>query len=401
MADFGRFAPIASGTRLAQGTGMMMNRSSLPYASTLASMPSVEDSLPSEIVQELAPRYRLEALIGEGGFGVVYRARHAVLGRPVALKLLRADIGSDKALVERFRREAQSAARIDSPHVVRVLDFGHLKSGEGYIVMELLEGRSLALELEISGAFSVSRAVRITRQLCDALSAAHGIGIVHRDLKPENVLLDTVDGENDIAKVVDFGLAKIHGMAAITAAGRAIGTPQYMAPEQCAGCIVDARSDIYSLGIVLYQMLTDRLPFEQTGLHAIFSAHVRDTPPSPRMYRPDLSPELEAIVLRCLAKDPADRYQSMAALGRALEEAVRPAPAPVVARPVPVIAPAAAPIVAPRRSRSFPLALVAALALIFGAAIGTLAASLDHFARSHHPATPAQHALQLHHSVQG
>jgi serine/threonine protein kinase len=247
--------------------------------------------------------------------GVVYLAEHEVLRRPAAVKVLRAELGQSPALVERFLTEARATAAIRHPGIVEVIDCGHA-SGKAYIVMELLEGHSLGQHLRLRGAMPLEEIVLVGRQIAAAVGAAHERGLVHRDLKPENVFL--VGGDVHRVKVLDFGIAKLMGDAPggrLTRTGTVLGTPAYMSPEQCRGTgEVDHRSDIYSLGCVLYEMACSRVPFPYAGTGELIAAHLREPPPPPRAWFADLAPPLEALILRMLAKEPADRPPSMPAL---------------------------------------------------------------------------------------
>ncbi|MCB9596761.1 MAG: serine/threonine protein kinase [Sandaracinaceae bacterium] len=272
-------------------------------------------------------RYRIVGKLGEGGMGLVYEANHVFLKTRVALKVLRAS-SADKEAIERLKREAQSASAIGNPHIVDVRDFGQLSDGATYVVMEFIEGVDLLTEIR-KDRLTTSRARNIAVQIAEALAAAHEQGIVHRDLKPENILLTTRNGQPDYVKLVDFGIARIQGATKLTAAGKVVGTPEYMAPEQCAGIDVDHRADIYALGVLLYEMLTGTLPFADDDLVQLLRKQIKEAPLPPSRVAPDadIPLELEGIVLRCLAKRPSQRFQSMTELREALETlTVAPAP---------------------------------------------------------------------------
>ncbi len=262
-------------------------------------------------------RYEVRAILGEGGMGIVYRVRHATLGREFALKMLRAELASDALLAARFLREAQSAAAVSHPAVCEITDFGRW-DGRPYFVMELLTAESLREELTRRGRLPLIRALQVAFQVADALHAAHLRGVVHRDLKPENILL-LPSTHADAVKIVDFGLAYLTGQSRLTQRGLVHGTPHYMSPEQAMGAEVSAASDIYSLGILLFEMSTGRPPFEGTNHLQVLSQHFRALPPSPSSAAADAElVELDAIVLRCLAKEPAARYATMADVAEAL-----------------------------------------------------------------------------------
>ena len=251
--------------------------------------------------------------------GAVFRGTHVMLGRPVAVKLINPDLVTSPEIVRRFQREARAATQLSHPNVVDVYDLGQTPDGTLYIVMELVSGPSLKDAIRASGSIAPARIVRILGEMCDGLAQAHDRGIIHRDLKPQNVML-TVDADGvETAKIVDFGIAKTFEPDAhtqLTATGSTIGTPYYMSPEQASGAEIDGRSDIYSLGIILYEMLTGVVPFDDPSLPSVLLKHMTEAPLPPSLKRPDLNvpPALEAIALRCLAKTPAERFENAEAL---------------------------------------------------------------------------------------
>ena len=265
-------------------------------------------------------RYRVEALLGEGGMGYVYRCRHKVIDKLVAIKILRQDAPRGPQVVERFVMEAKAASAIGNAHITDVLDFGTLPDGATYLVMEYLEGQTLTELLEREHALAIESAVSIARQLAEGLGAAHAASIVHRDLKPDNVFLVERLGKGFV-KILDFGIAKVGSFQSkITRAGEIFGTPHYMSPEQSKGITVDRRSDIYALGVMLYEMLTGSVPFDADTPFGILTQHITKEPDPPSARRKDLPKPLEAIVLKCLAKDPERRYASMPALSDDLQK---------------------------------------------------------------------------------
>ncbi len=260
----------------------------------------------------LAERYLLLELIGRGGMGVVYRAWDRTTKRDVAVKLW-PEARPDRP--DRFEREARITAGLSSPHIVRVFDFGQSAQGARYIVMELIEGRPLRALLDEEGAIAPIRAVELIKQVCDALTEAHAKGLVHRDLKPANIMVQVVGEGREFARVLDFGVVRPSDPAEqLTAEGLAPGTPAYMSPEQARGRAVDGRSDVYSVGILLFEMLSGRRPFEGASAADLIVRHVTDAPPHLEGH-----PGLDAIVHRCLAKDPADRFADVGALRNALQ----------------------------------------------------------------------------------
>ena len=284
-----------------------------------AEMPAASgDPLVGRVVHD---RYRILRTIGKGGMGVVYEARHLLTERIVALKVLSAHAALSPSSVQRFQREAQAAASIGNSHVVDVLDMGQLDAGSFYIVHEHLNGMDLGFAVALANPFPLSRAIDVTVQLCDALSAVHAAGIVHRDLKPENVFLIQRDGQPDFVKVLDFGICKATGLEAgrLTETGDTLGTPQFMAPEQVEGRRdLDHRTDIHAIGVLLYFLLTGHAPFEGVALPKLLLKICHDPMPDPRAERPDLPPELVEILTRTLHKNPEHRYESCAELKSAL-----------------------------------------------------------------------------------
>jgi len=265
----------------------------------------------------LAGRYLIVSLLGSGGMGAVYRAEHVHMKKPVAVKILHRHMTTNAEVVARFEREAVAAGRIEHPNVAAATDFGKLEDGSFYLALEYVEGRSLGEVLE-AGALSPARALGIARQIADGLGAAHAAGIVHRDLKPDNVLLVERDGVRDIVKVLDFGIAKLHidegsGHQPLTQIGTIFGTPQYMSPEQGQGRTVDARSDLYALGVIVYEMLAGKLPFESDDLIVLITRHVTEAAPP----LPAAIPEpVRALVAKLLEKQPEARVQSAALLSQ-------------------------------------------------------------------------------------
>lgn len=283
----------------------------------------------------LNQRYRLDEQIGEGGMAVVYSGQDLLLNRQVAVKILRPQYAADAGFLKRFEREAQSAAGFSHPNIVNVYDVG-ADGHSHYIVMEHIRGPSLKELIRRHGPFSVDGAIYIIGQVASALDYAHQRGLVHRDIKPQNIL---VDREGN-AKVVDFGIAKGVRDTSLTDAGTGMGTVHYVSPEQARGEPATPASDLYATGVVLYEMLTQRLPFEADSPIGVAMLHVNQAPPPPRQFNPSIPPKVEAIILRTLSKNPAERYPSATAFAQALRhwdapEEVTPEPPVVAVRSVP------------------------------------------------------------------
>jgi serine/threonine-protein kinase len=269
-------------------------------------------------------QYQLVSKLGSGGMGDVYLAEHMLMKRPCALKLIHADSSANPLALARFEREVKSTASLTHPHTIEIYDYGHANDGTFYYVMEYLPGLSLHELLAKYGPLPPGRAIYLLRQACSALAEAHAAGLIHRDLKPGNIYVSERGGLCDFVKILDFGLVKVThdpGSAKLTADRTISGTPLYMAPEQALGAErVDNRSDLYALGAIGYQMLTGTPPFPGDNPVALLIAHAREPVPSISSIRPDVPADLEAVLLRCLAKSPEDRYADALQLEQALAE---------------------------------------------------------------------------------
>ncbi|MEO7097400.1 MAG: protein kinase [Polyangiales bacterium] len=321
------------------------------------------------IGRTIAGKYEISEYIGGGGMGAVYRAHQASIDKDVALKVMHPEMASDPKFAERFQREARAASRLDHVNSMRVMDFGQEPDGILYIVMELLDGRSLLDVVRDEPLLADERIVSILSQVLAALAVAHGMGIVHRDLKPENVMILAArsdDGDSiDLVKVCDFGIAKLadprsdedkseRAKAKLTSQGMMIGTPEYMSPEQARGDPLDARSDLYSVGVILFQLITGRIPFEGETALGIALKHVTDEAPLPSALNPKVSPSLEALCLKAMKKQRDERYatarEMRADLRNALSATSRVATGPELqsATTLPGVSASADPVVAQR-----------------------------------------------------
>jgi serine/threonine-protein kinase len=313
----------------------------------------------------LSGRYRVLQRLGEGGMSTIYLAEHLTLGRRVALKILSNASFADAEA--RFVLEARATSRMSHESIVDVIDFGRCEDGTTYFVMEYLRGIDLGQRIATNGPLSFAVVRNIVLQLCSALGEAHKQGVVHRDLKPQNVFLSTIDGRHDVVKLIDFGVAKMLSpgeVTSITARGRILGTPAYVSPEQAECRPVDARSDIYSLGCLMYEMLTTEVPFAAPSAIGVIDKHLHEAPqpPTERRAEAQIPRELEAIVLRALAKRPEDRFQSTTELAKALHALSPDLPS---VRAAPVVPPPVA-----RRRRVLPI--LAAIAIFTAAATATV-----------------------------
>jgi len=274
--------------------------------------------------QVLDRRYRIEFRLAAGGFGAIYRAQHVINRRHVALKVLHANLAREPDVVARFRREATALAQLRSPHSIVAFERGETEDGIMYIAMELLQGESLYERYRALGPLPWRRMVAIARQVCSALAEAHALGIIHRDLKPTNIHLEEVGGDPDFVKVLDFGIAKIlHGSsldnADLTKSGTMVGTFDYMAPEQMVGGQTSGQSDIYTLGIVMYEMITGERPFGDPETPAAMLTAMLSHTPLPMKNFADVPDEVEAVVLRCLERDTSLRYTDVITLSDELD----------------------------------------------------------------------------------
>ena len=272
----------------------------------------------SLVGQILADRYRVVRLIGEGGMGQVYEAQHVNINRRFALKLLRPEIVSNAEAVARFRQEAWSASSIGHDNIIEIEDFATLPSGAVYLAMEFLDGAPLSERMRQEPPLGFAESLDVMLQVASGLAAAHDKAIIHRDMKPENIFLGRKHGRA-LVKILDFGIAKVSGAEgnqSLTRTGTIFGTPHYMSPEQALGKPLDHRADIYSVGVIMYELFTGRVPFEAESFMGILTKHITTPPTPPRQAAPerDIPPEIEAVILRAMSKEADERYQSMADL---------------------------------------------------------------------------------------
>ena len=266
---------------------------------------SVNDPALNKVI---AGRYRLEARIGEGGMGIVYRARHVLIDRVVAVKLIRPDLRGETHLRAWMLREARAANRVDHAHIIDIHDIGETEEAELYLVMEYLVGTPLSAEIS-RGPMPIQRAVDILEQMGAALARAHDLGVVHRDLKSDNILLTARGGRKDFVKILDFGLAALAHDPRLAPKGAVFGTPEYMSPEQARGEQAGPQSDLYALGILFFEMLTGQLPFRSSDRDTLLEMQRSAPAPKPSSIRKDCHPVAERIIMRLLEKDPRRRYR--------------------------------------------------------------------------------------------
>ncbi|HEY4104546.1 MAG TPA: serine/threonine-protein kinase [Polyangiaceae bacterium] len=292
------------------------------------SRPSMAEA--DELVGQMVDaRYRIESVAGIGSMGIVYVARHLAVGKRVALKVLRQQFVEDAEVTQRFAAEATAATAIGNAHIVDTLDFGKLPNGSAYQVMEFLDGQTLSEALRREKPIELERILQIARQVAVALGAAHEAGVVHRDLKPDNVFLVEREQSRDFVKILDFGIAKFGAhQSDLTHAGAVFGTPNYMAPEQALGKPTSAATDIYALGVILYEMACGDVPFRGDSPIAVLTRHATEAPERLSKHVKGISPRLEQLVLRCLEKDPSARFANMAALVAELDAVSAGAPLP-------------------------------------------------------------------------
>ena len=266
------------------------------------------------IGEVFAGRYDIQAVLGRGGMGVVYRAHDRDLDDAVAIKTLRSEaLSADPSLLDRFKQEIRLARRITHPNILRTHDLGEA-GGLRYLSMEFVRGLTLKQLIEASDVLPTPVALRIAKQLCAGLAAAHEVGVIHRDIKPQNIIIEAAGG----LKIMDFGIARLQEERGLTAEGTVVGTPDYMSPEQARGVSLDFRSDIYSTGVVLYEVFTGTLPFDGDTPLAVVLKHIQENPPSPQARNPKMDPKISQIILKCMQKDPKDRFQSVNDLYEAL-----------------------------------------------------------------------------------
>ncbi len=270
-------------------------------------------------------RYRIVEKIGEGGMGKVFKAEHIILGKPFAIKVLNPELAQREDSLKRFINEAKLTSKIGHQNIIEVTDFGKTPTGSFYFVMEHIKGRTLYELLNEKKTIQIDIAHQILIQCADALYAAHKVGIVHRDVKPDNIMLVENGDNKHFVKILDFGISKIatNSNNRLTSAGIIIGTPEYMSPEQASQETIDHRTDIYSLGVIMYQMLTGNLPFTSNNTLNLLMMHKTKSPKPLRSYNPKIKPEIESVCLKCLEKSPEDRYQDMKEFINSLNDAIK------------------------------------------------------------------------------
>jgi serine/threonine-protein kinase len=274
------------------------------------------------MIGETVGSYRITSKLSTGGMGTVYKAEHALIGKLAAVKVLHPELCNNREIVNRFFNEAKATTTIKHPGIVEIFDFGYMESGDAFIVMEFLEGMSMARRLKHKGRMNEGEAAMVMRGVCNALAAAHAKKIIHRDLKPDNLFLcpDPEAPTGERPKILDFGIAKLTdgaaGQPTVTQTGAVMGTPTYMSPEQCRGTgDIDERADLYSIGCIYYELLTGRPPFANMSAGELIGAHLYIEPEKPTVHEPSVSPESEALIMKLIAKDPAKRPHTARELG--------------------------------------------------------------------------------------
>jgi eukaryotic-like serine/threonine-protein kinase len=293
---------------------LSMNMSPETAPTVVAKASSATGSAEPRVGQLFAGRYEIQGVLGQGGMGVVYRAHDRDLDDLVAIKTLRGEaLSADPSLLDRFKQEIRLARRITHPNILRTHDLGE-SAGLRYLSMEFVKGLTLKQLVEAGEILPTPVGLRIAKQICAGLAAAHEVGVIHRDIKPQNIIIEPTGG----LKIMDFGIARLKEERGMTAEGTVVGTPDYMSPEQARGQVLDFRSDIYSTGVVLYEVFTGTLPFDGDSPIAVVLKHIQEPPPSPQARNPRIDPKISQIVLKCVQKDPKDRYQSVNDLYEAL-----------------------------------------------------------------------------------
>jgi len=305
----------------------MIDGSRLPQSAEPKMRPRIQPVEASRLLgKTIGGKYTVQSVIGQGGMAVVYLAFDNLIERPVVIKVMQAWLSNDDRANERFKRECQLTAQLSHPNIIRVFDGGLLNNHEPYLVMEYVAGESLRRALDRNGPVHLKTAAAIVIQICRGLAEAHAAGIIHRDLKPDNVLVEAVKGATQHIKILDFGIAYlVAGAHRLTQTGKLIGTPAYIAPEQLKDRKIDARADLYAVGVILFELLTGKIPFEGETAEVILTKQLFETPPPLSSEREDIiagSP-IELVVAKALAKEPDDRYQTAKEFEEAIEMSIK------------------------------------------------------------------------------
>ncbi len=305
----------------------MIDGSRLPQSAEPKMRPRVNQPEASRLLgKTLGGKYTIQSVIGQGGMAVVYQAFDNLIERPVVIKVMQAWLSNDERANERFKRECQLTAQLHHPNIIRVYDGGLLNNHEPYLVMEYVAGESLRRALDRHGPVPLKTAAAIVIQICRGLGEAHAAGIIHRDLKPDNILVEAVKGATQEIKILDFGIAYlVAGAHRLTQTGKLIGTPAYIAPEQLKDRKIDARADLYAVGVILFELLTGKLPFEGETAESILTKQLFEPPPPLSSERADIPPgsPIELVVLKALAKEPDERYQTAKEFEEAIEMSLK------------------------------------------------------------------------------